>query len=101
MQASSETFVAIRLYGSRRFLRPPPLVWKQANVEMTNKDPALVAAPGQESDSHLRWHASKAEVPSQPSPDHWRGRRGNDEAPFLGRPEPRKSWQPPRPRAVW
>src|ERR1700736_5920272 len=99
MQASPEKFAAIRSDGSRRSLQLLLPVWKQANVEMTSRDQALVAAPGRESDSHLRLHASKAEGQSQPSPDHSPGRRGNDEAHFLDRPEPRKSWQPPRPRA--
>src|SRR5882762_2590146 len=100
MQASSETSVAIRSDGSRRFLRRLLPAWKQADGEKTSRDPVFAAAPGQESDSHLPLHASKAEGQSQPCPDHLRGRRGNDEAPFLDYPEPGRSWQPPRRHAA-
>src|ERR1700730_6007004 len=95
MQASSETLVAIRSDGSRRFLRQLLPAWKQANAETTSRDPVFAAALGQESDLRLRLHASKAEERRQPLPGHLRGRRGNDEAPFLDHLEPGRSLQPP------
>src|ERR1700675_4371842 len=96
MQALPETFVANRLGGSRHFLRQLLPAWNHATEETTSRDRAFAEAPDQESDSHLRLRASKSEGWGQPSPDHLRGPRRNDEAPFLDHPEPGRSWQPPR-----
>src|ERR1700730_11901820 len=100
MLGLSETSVAIRSDGSRRFLRRLPPAWKQANARKTSRDPVFAEAPDQESDSHLQLHASKAGEQSQPPPDRLRERRENYEVLFPDHPEPRRSLRPPRRHAV-
>src|ERR1700735_2931308 len=100
MQASSKTPGLMRSDGSRHLPQRPLPVCRQANLETKGRDLVLAAAPDQESDSRLRLLASRAGEPSQPPPGHLREQPENNEEPFPDHPEPERSLQPPRQRAV-
>src|SRR3984893_11144601 len=92
---------SIRSAGSRRFSPPTFAVYGQGAARKKGKGRALAAAPEQESDCRLPSPASKGEGLSQP----YRGRgrlrvlRGNNAKLFLDRPEPGRSWPPPKQHA--
>src|ERR1017187_1077059 len=96
MQASAERSAATRSGDPKRFLRPRPPVWTQANARTTSRDRPVAAALGQTSDSHLPLHASKAEGHSQPHPDHLPGLCGSREVPCRDFPGSKRSSLPPK-----